>query len=703
MNNKDITQKTHKECNFPLWHSVPNNEIWYSSTDGNIVEPNNKKGFGSNIVSNTLKNDKGVITFDGEISSIVLSAFDNCTNLHSIAFPISVTSIEAGFNGCVNLESITIHDSVSYVSEYVLWEFLNLGMNLRHLNVIIRDLGAYCSKNPMMCFVSCTRHLFLEDTEIKDLVIPSNVTAIGAYAFSGCNNLRSITIPNSVTSIGENAFEFCTGELIINSEIPNLRYALQTSRFAKITIGQNVTTIKYGSFSNMPYLKEIIISNSVTSIGESAFEGCVGLSSIELPNSIVSIGKKAFAGCDNLESINIPCGVTIISQSSFYGCKALKTISLPSSLVSIDDCAFHDCASLTNLTIPNGVTHIGSYAFNGCTGLVKTSIPNSISTIGSYSFGECTGFLEVNGDILDTEYLSGAFEDSKFTSVLINDGACRIGANAFKNCSKLNTVNISEGIISIGDGAFDSCINLKDISIPNSVTSIGKSAFAGCTTLLHITLPNGIASIEEYTFCGCENLQSINIPDNITYIRGYAFYGCSSLTSINLPYCLKTIGEYAFCNCLNLVEFNGKFSSEDKKCLIFDGNLIAFAPAGLTEYTIPYGVLTIDEEVFYNNKQLLQITIPNSVTSIKWNAFDGCSQLETVIVCDQNGNEDLSTGDSLKQIVFSQIHQEESEESYFDDDHCLHIDGDYSTRSTLKEYDILDAYEGDEVNRWNTD
>ena len=41
------------------------------------------------------------------------------------------------------------------------------------------------------------------------MTIPSSVTKIGAYAFSGCNSLTSVTIGNGVTSIGNVAFGEC--------------------------------------------------------------------------------------------------------------------------------------------------------------------------------------------------------------------------------------------------------------------------------------------------------------------------------------------------------------------------------------------------------------------------------------------------------------------------------------------------------------
>ena len=68
-----------------------NNEIWYTSSDGNIVTP--KSGSLPTIVFNTYVDGKGIIKCASDITSIGSSAFDNKYKMIAVEIPNSVTSI----------------------------------------------------------------------------------------------------------------------------------------------------------------------------------------------------------------------------------------------------------------------------------------------------------------------------------------------------------------------------------------------------------------------------------------------------------------------------------------------------------------------------------------------------------------------------------------------------------------------------------
>ena len=170
---------------------------------------------------------------------------------------------------------------------------------------------------------------YFENSKIKEIVIPNNITSIGDYAFVFCDSLTSVTIPDSVTSIGERAFYCCKS------------------------------------------LKEVTIGNSVTSIGCDAFYECYSLTSVIIPDSVTEIGTGTFYRCIRLTSVTIGNSVTEIGNAAFGHCKSLKEATIPNSTTSIGSCAFYNCSRLTSVTIGNSVTSIGYEAFAYCNDLKK--------------------------------------------------------------------------------------------------------------------------------------------------------------------------------------------------------------------------------------------------------------------------------------------------------------------------------------------
>ena len=115
-----------------------------------------------------------------------------------------------------------------------------------------------------------------------------------------------------------------------------------------------------------------------------------------------------------------------------------------------------------------------------------------------------------------------------------------------------------------------------------------------------------MTSIGQNAFNSCSGLNSVSIGKSVASVESSAFYGCSNLASVEI----KDIASWC------KISFSDSFSNPlyDARHLYLNGNEIK-------ELTIPNSVTSIKNYTFYNCSGLSSVTIPNSVTTIGESAF----------------------------------------------------------------------------------
>ncbi len=324
---------------------------------------------------------------------------------------------------------------------------------------------------------------------------------------------------------------------------------------------------------------------------------------------------------NGLQQIVIEDGVTTIGTYAFYNCSSLKSVTLPDSLTSIGKDAFAYCSSLTNVTIPNNVKSIDNEAFYNCKGLTSFTIPDSVTNIGLMVFGGCS-------DLTSIFVSEGNTEFSSVDGVLFNrDGTTLITCPG----GRTGEYTISSNVTSLGHDAFVKCIKLTSITIPRSVTRFDYGVFLGCSGLTSITIPDSLTTINSFTFSQCVNLISITIPNSVKSIGQYAFSKCKSLPSITIPDSVKSIEMYAFYNCSSLTDvyyggtetqWNAVSIKTYNECLT-NANIHFNRPGGPNILALPSDLSAIGAEAFAGLTNVDEIIIPDSVTSIAADAFEG--------------------------------------------------------------------------------
>lgn len=254
------------------------------------------------------------------------------------------------------------------------------------------------------------------------------------------------------------------------------------------------------------------------------------------------------------------------------------------------------------------------------------------------------GTIEITG-------CTGSATSINIPSTIDGKSVTSIGNNAFYSCKNLVNITIPDSITSIGNNAFEYCASLKSVLIPGSVKSIGNAVFNRCESLMNIEviknnsnyfsqdgvlfdknktkliqypignkriaydIPNGVKSFGDCAFDSCSTLKNITIPDSVTSIGWGVFSGSTSLTNIDVSE-----------NNLNYSSYEGVLFNKNKT------ELIKY-PIGneRTSYNIPAGVINFGD-VFSDCKNLVNITIPNSVTNIGVGAFWQCANLASITI-----------------------------------------------------------------------
>ena len=199
---------------------------------------------------------------------------------------------------------------------------------------------------------------------------------------------------------------------------------------------------------------------------------------------------------------------------------------------------------------------------------------------------------------------------------------------------------------------FVNCRSLQELIIPSYITSIGASAFKR-SGLQSIVLNDGIVDIGTCAFED-SNIASINIPESLKTIGLDAFAGCNQLVAVytkkvtdwlglDIRYWEYSYRQWNFHSASNPLSLAHHLYINDKE---------------VVQLEIPEGIVEIPDGAFYGGSAITKVLFPLSVQKVGFAAFEDCNSVSSVsikdlaawlgVVCDPGKEE---TGESANPML----------------------------------------------------
>lgn len=317
------------------------------------------------------------------------------------------------------------------------------------------------------------------------------------------------------------------------------------------------------------------VSYSVTGIGNCADTHVVIPSTYE-GKPVTGIGEQALI-CGKMESITIPDSITSVGQHAFFLCESLKKVTVGKGVTSWGEGALHYCASLEAIAVDknNPTFHSAS----NC--LIETATKTVIQGCNK--------------------------------GAIPNDGSItKIGAYAFAYYPSIENAVIPDGVTVVDAGAYYGCTSLKNITITASVEDMRLHVFDP-TTEIHF-------EGEADAFYRATRYAEIE-PDTTTHLYINGVKTSITMGELTEEYKKKRGYSDGLDYTLNPDEQSLKLTGRGF-CL--DKDIVI--PSKM--YGKP--VTEIGWGAFAWQKHITSITIPNSITSIGYDAFYNCTSLTDI-------------------------------------------------------------------------
>ena len=563
----------------------------------------------------------------------------------TITIADSVTSVPAFMFYKAEVEKINIGTGVASIGEAAFSGSKTAEVAIPNGNAAYRvnaDGNLYTADN-------LTIIAYLGKHQDAAYTLATGVNTIAAGAFYGHPYLERMTFDATVINIGKEAFFACEKleSIAVND------FMDEASFLAEVTVGENWSGNAEVIFSGLAWdigVTKGAMTATLYSDGRLAITGSGLMKNWASASAVDWYSKR-----NTITKVTFDGDIQSIGAYAFSGCESLSDCVLPDSVSSIGQYAFFDCKGITFFRVPDKVTTINTYTFANCTSLYWVDCGLGVQSIEPFAFAGCptARYIAINGSA--TEVKGNAFQGDKNATLLI---AGKQQMTDFTDYTGINDAATG----SVDTKVFRICY-LKDIeqgrllkryAANNTTAAIGSTgSYANTSDLYAYSFDSNNdgkadylhvagASAMETTWADKtqvpwneirETLTKVCVEDDVTSVGPYAFEDCTALTFARIGKGAATFSTHAFYNCSSLKEFLCNVRSFSTGSLTADSNV--FVNAGASDgFSVVFedDATRIPGYLFYNCKNLTNLTLGKGISSINSFAFAGCTGMKTLYI-----------------------------------------------------------------------